>query len=143
MSATLILTTPTLRTHFLEFPIQAAIISSPLIFLLNYPTREIIFILTPLLTFWLFFVHTNIRLHLGWFSRIFTGPQTHRIHHSIEENHRNKNFAQFFPVIDIIFGTYHHPKQNEFPKTGIDDTSYKRTLSSSLLKPFKSWLGIK
>ena len=44
----------------------------------------------------------------------------HCIHHSILDEHKDKNFAQFFPFIDVIFGTYFAPIKNEFPATGTE-----------------------
>ena len=63
--------------------------------------------------------HMNVRWHVGWFSRLWCGPQVHRIHHSLEPAHINKNFAFMFPMWDVIFGTYYHPKKGEFPATGV------------------------
>lgn len=132
--------TSSLRTHFLESPIQAMIIASPVIFLLH-PPQTGLFILTPLLTFWLFFTHANIKLNLKTLTKVITGPQSHRIHHSIEEKHQNKNFAQFFPVIDILFGTYYHPSRDEFPETGLKEQK-EITFKESLLQPFKTWTSL-
>jgi len=64
--------------------------------------------------------HMNVRWHVGWFSRFWCSPQVHRIHHSLEPPHINKNYAFMFPMWDVIFGTYYHPKKDEFPATGVD-----------------------
>ena len=63
--------------------------------------------------------HMNVRWHVGWFSRIWCAPQVHRIHHSLEPQHIDKNFAFQFPMWDVIFGTYFHPRKGEFPATGV------------------------
>lgn len=68
---------------------------------------------------WGFVNHLNIRLGLGKLTPIISGPQWHRLHHSIYPEHYNKNFATFFPVIDIIFGTYYSPRKDEYPPTGL------------------------
>ncbi|MBK8742853.1 MAG: hypothetical protein IPM02_26780 [Betaproteobacteria bacterium] len=39
-----------------------------------------------------------------------TSPAAHRIHHSIEQPHRDRNFAALFPVWDVLFGTYVRPR---------------------------------
>jgi hypothetical protein len=31
-----------------------------------------------------------------------------------------KNFVAFFPIWDILFGTYYHPARDEFPPTGVE-----------------------
>jgi sterol desaturase/sphingolipid hydroxylase (fatty acid hydroxylase superfamily) len=68
-----------------------------------------------------FYNHANIRLHLGKLTAIVSGPQFHRIHHSILPEHYDKNFSGLFPIFDILFGTYHRPSRNEFPPTGLTD----------------------
>jgi sterol desaturase/sphingolipid hydroxylase (fatty acid hydroxylase superfamily) len=65
------------------------------------------------------FAHTNIRLSLGRFALIINNPQYHRIHHSIEPQHRDKNFCRMLPLFDVIFGTAWKPGKDEFPKTGL------------------------
>jgi sterol desaturase/sphingolipid hydroxylase (fatty acid hydroxylase superfamily) len=66
-----------------------------------------------------FINHTNLRLQFSKASVLFISPQTHRIHHSYLPHHQNKNFAAFFPIWDILFGTYYHPARDEFPLTGV------------------------
>ena len=64
-------------------------------------------------------VHTNVRLSLGRFALVFNNPQYHRIHHSLEPQHRDKNFCRMLPLFDVIFGTAWKPGKDEFPKTGV------------------------
>jgi len=72
------------------------------------------------ITLWVYLLHANLRFSFGPFTPIIAGPQYHRIHHSIESAHHNKNFATYFPVWDIVFGTYYRPKRGEFPETGVN-----------------------
>jgi sterol desaturase/sphingolipid hydroxylase (fatty acid hydroxylase superfamily) len=65
--------------------------------------------------------HLNMRLSLGRFSLCIQNPQYHRIHHSIEPQHRDKNFCRLLPLFDVIFGTAWKPGKHEFPKTGLAD----------------------
>lgn len=67
----------------------------------------------------IFINHSNLRLQFGRASVVVTSSQTHRIHHSCLPQHRDKNFVAFFPVWDILFGTYYHPVRDEFPITGV------------------------
>ena len=39
----------------------------------------------------------------------------------IEPQHKDRNFAAFFPIWDILFRTFYFPKRDEFPDTGIVD----------------------
>jgi sterol desaturase/sphingolipid hydroxylase (fatty acid hydroxylase superfamily) len=63
--------------------------------------------------------HLNLRLQLGRFALILNNPQYHRIHHSVEPQHRDKNFCKMLPLFDVIFGTAWKPGKDEFPKTGL------------------------
>jgi sterol desaturase/sphingolipid hydroxylase (fatty acid hydroxylase superfamily) len=65
------------------------------------------------------FYHSGVRLHLPWLNAVLVTPQVHRIHHSVAPAHHNKNFADFLPVFDIVFGTYRKPRRDEFPETGL------------------------
>ena len=64
--------------------------------------------------------HSNLRIQFGWATVLLTSSQSHRIHHSYLPQHRDKNFVGFFPIWDILFGTYYHPAKDEFPLTGVE-----------------------
>ena len=130
--------TSSLRTYFLEYPLQFFIISIPTTYLITIEPS----LLLPLIivtTSWLLFTHTNVRLHLGFLSRYICGPQVHRIHHSNQKIHQDKNFAQFFPIIDVMFGTYYHPHKHEFPTTGTPHLSSDASIPTVLMRPWKLW----
>ena len=88
---------------------------------------------------WTFFIHANLKLSLGWLSWLVDGPQLHRIHHSKMPEHFDRNFAAFFPILDVIFGTYYHPRRGEFPATGVSDEPPVTTLRDAAWLPFRSW----
>jgi sterol desaturase/sphingolipid hydroxylase (fatty acid hydroxylase superfamily) len=52
-------------------------------------------------------------------SNIIVTPWYHRIHHSLQPEHHNKNYAIFFPFWDVLFKTAHFARDKEFPNTGI------------------------
>ena len=91
-----------------------AVISAPLFGVLSLPVP-----LTAAYIAYGFFAHANLRLSLGALTPIIVGPHYHRIHHSRLAQHTNVNFASFFPVFDILFGTYYAPGPDEFPPTGL------------------------
>jgi sterol desaturase/sphingolipid hydroxylase (fatty acid hydroxylase superfamily) len=64
-------------------------------------------------------VHMNVRVSLGRFALCLNNPQYHRIHHSVEPQHRDKNFCRMLPLFDVIFGTAWKPGKDEFPATGL------------------------
>jgi sterol desaturase/sphingolipid hydroxylase (fatty acid hydroxylase superfamily) len=53
------------------------------------------------------FQHTELPWSFGWVGRwVVTPPQMHQIHHSIDEEHRDKNFSNC-PLWDQLFGTWY------------------------------------
>ena len=83
--------------------------------------------------------HANLRLNFGIFIPLISGPQWHRIHHSIEPEHQDKNFAAFFPFIDIIFGTYYRPQKDEYPDTGLVEETAESDLWGATFSPLIKW----
>jgi sterol desaturase/sphingolipid hydroxylase (fatty acid hydroxylase superfamily) len=75
---------------------------------------------------WGFYNHANIRISHGPLTAVLSGPHFHRIHHGMDRRYHNKNFAAFFPVIDIIFATYEVPVPGEVPVTGLSDRMQAR-----------------
>ena len=130
--------TTTLRSYWLEQPIQNILIYFPLFYILGYNEQSVSFFVIILIVM-LVFSHANVRLSLGPFTSIIVGPQLHRIHHSKKRKHYDKNFAQFLPIIDIVFGTYYKPHKNEFPSSGTPNLASDESIISTLLKPFQEW----
>jgi sterol desaturase/sphingolipid hydroxylase (fatty acid hydroxylase superfamily) len=78
---------------------------------------------------WGFVNHANVRLSFGPLTSLVAGPQWHRIHHSVEPEHRDRNFAAFFPFIDRMFGTYYAPAPDEYPATEAEGFLMQATIS--------------
>lgn len=81
--------------------------------------------------------HMNVRFSLGRFALVVNNPQYHRIHHSIEPQHLNKNFCQLFPLFDVIFGTAWKPAKDEFPATGLVPRDRASGFLDGLIWPFR------
>ncbi|MEE9338571.1 MAG: sterol desaturase family protein [Methylococcaceae bacterium] len=139
------------RTHFLEQPVQLIVVSLPGLYLLpaiihkttgvhsfQLTSTELV-IYTIIALIFLIGSHANIRWQLGKLTPVFTAPQYHRLHHSIERKHYDKNFAQYFPLFDKLFGTYCAPKKDEFPKTGTPELASDASLFMTLIRPFILW----
>ena len=87
---------------------------------------------------WGFFNHMNVRVGLGPLTPLVSGPQWHRLHHSVSEEHHDKNFATFFPFIDLLFGTYRRPAAGEYPPTGLAGEPPGR-LHAATVAPLRAW----
>ena len=88
---------------------------------------------------WGFVNHANIKVRFGVLTPVISGPQWHRIHHSTVEAHRDRNFATFFPFIDMIFGTYYRPRKGEFPPTGLIDGERSNSWAEATFQPLVYW----
>lgn len=128
------------RTHILEQPLAAVFISTPMAVLFTLPPMTIAWV-AILPWAWAYMVHANIRLSFGPLWWLLASPQYHRIHHSVEPQHFDKNFAVWFPLWDILFGTAYRPKPGEYPKTGVAGVEAK-TVASMYLLPFKGWYAM-
>jgi len=67
-------------------------------------------------------------------------PHWHRIHHSVEPKHYDKNFSSAFPIMDVIFGTAYRPAPDEYPETGLIPRENPQ-LWEGIIWPFRGWLG--
>lgn len=126
------------RKHILEHIFEEFTIVLPLILIFSDPVLPVI-VQSLFFNGWGYFNHMNARIDLGPLTSIVSGPQFHRIHHSIDSKHYNKNFAAFFPFIDQIFGTYYKPSAEEYPDTGLEDRDDVHNLLFVYVEPLKNW----
>lgn len=84
-----------------------------------------------------YFLHMNLAIGFGRCSAWLNSPQFHRLHHSALPEHVDCNFNQFFPVFDVLFGTYRQPRRNEFPPTGLVNGETPLTLHNMLFWPWR------
>ncbi|MBB5471160.1 sterol desaturase/sphingolipid hydroxylase (fatty acid hydroxylase superfamily) [Paraburkholderia sp. CI2] len=82
------------------------------------------------------FEHADTRISFGPISYLFPDNRFHRIHHSVELRHYNRNFAAVVTLWDVLFGTAHFPKKGEWPEVGLDYTDEPDGLVDYLLMPF-------
>jgi sterol desaturase/sphingolipid hydroxylase (fatty acid hydroxylase superfamily) len=121
------------RHHWTEEALRYFVMFMPLLFLFGTPERTLPW-LGILIGVAGMFIHWNTPLRLGPLTGVIVGPQYHRLHHSIEPQHYDKNFAVMFPVWDRLFGTQAMPQGDEFPVTGLSDVP--RSNGLRLLAPF-------
>jgi len=131
--------TTTWRHHWLEMPMETVAVIVPAAVLFKPPivTIPLAYLITQGMSY---FIHLNSRISLGPLTPIIAGPQTHRIHHSKLPEHIDKNFAAIFPLWDVIFGTYYHPKKGECPPCGLASGETVHSFRYALLMPFITWV---
>jgi sterol desaturase/sphingolipid hydroxylase (fatty acid hydroxylase superfamily) len=126
------------RFHFVEYLVSRPIVMIPLMMFGVQVPHIVVFSL--LATWQTRFYHANIRSNLGFLRYIFVTPQSHRIHHSIEPRHADKNFGVMFSFWDRLFKT-RVAAHDIYPKTGIEDVSFplerQKNLASLLFSPLR------
>ena len=85
------------------------------------------------------FVHANVKINLGWLGWLLTSPQFHRVHHSHEVQHADKNFGGFLSIFDYLFGTA-CPSRIVYPETGIDDSKFPTEDKVKVRQLPRNWL---
>ncbi len=109
------------RTHPVETIVSQAVIFLPM-FMLQLNPYAVAWI--ALASSWYQrLYHANIRTNFGVLKSFLVTPQSHRIHHSIEAQHRDKNFGVLFTVWDRMLGTLYH-SYDEYPETGVEDEEF-------------------
>ena len=68
--------------------------------------------------------HANVRTRLGPLRYVLVTPQSHRVHHSVLPEHRDKNFGVLFSVWDRLFGTQLDVPAGDYPPTGVADAAF-------------------
>jgi sterol desaturase/sphingolipid hydroxylase (fatty acid hydroxylase superfamily) len=121
------------RHHVLSYALNL-VCYAPMLFLFGSfgPNVLIAFLMFRL---WGFVNHANVRLSFGFLTPVIAGPQWHRIHHSTQPEHFNRNFATFFPFIDKLFGTYYEPAGNEYPATGLMTSGSESFIRQATISP--------
>jgi hypothetical protein len=117
--------TTAVRHHWSEFLFQGIVVSLPFTMLFKITPPQAGFV-ALIFGAWQFFVHANLRLHLGFFAWLAAGPQVHRIHHSIEAEHRDKNFAAYFPIWDVLSALITTRGAGSIPRPASTDFGWKR-----------------
>jgi lathosterol oxidase len=85
------------------------------------------------------FLHANVKINLGWLGWVIASPQFHRVHHSADPAHFDKNYGVVLSVFDYMFGTGHRTR-DIYPETGIDDDQFPTENNTRLLGLAENWV---
>jgi len=130
------------RYHVLEYVVRNTVVAFPFL-ILSFETPAVIG-LAFFVKWYGRFYHGNIRSNFGPLRYVLVTPQSHRVHHSIEAKHTDKNFGSLFTFWDYLFGTQ-YKGWDEYPDTGIigePDFPHenKLRLSSLISKPIQQMI---
>lgn len=110
------------RSHFVDRIVASLVMFLPF-YAFQVPSLYAVAVIGLYIAIHSRFVHTNVRLNLGWLGWLIVSPQFHRVHHSVDPLHYDKNYAAVISVFDYAFGTA-YPSRDVYPETGIDDIRF-------------------
>jgi ornithine lipid hydroxylase len=64
-------------------------------------------------------------------------PQNHLVHHAVDQELYDSNYAAFTPLWDVVFGTYRHPDRNPVTAVGIDPSTVPQGFVAQLVYPVR------
>ena len=113
----------TTRGHFIETSVLT--IFDTLVFLLfGLPLEQYLFFVY-FREVYSHLLHSNIQWHFGWIGKyILLSPIAHRIHHSVDPKHFNKNYGSVFVWWDKLFGTFYFTKESV--EIGVEPNEYNK-----------------
>jgi sterol desaturase/sphingolipid hydroxylase (fatty acid hydroxylase superfamily) len=119
-----------MRYHHVEYLVSRTVMTFPLL-MLQANLAEVTYY--GILHGWYTrLIHTGIRTDLGPLRHLLVTPQSHRVHHSIEPAHTDRNFGVIFACWDVLFGTQYRG-WNEYPATGVRDPHFPVERSANAL----------
>jgi sterol desaturase/sphingolipid hydroxylase (fatty acid hydroxylase superfamily) len=123
--------------HFTERGVRDLLFILPLS-LISFRFPATPFVMIALRELLELYIHSPIDIHFGPLRRIFVDNRFHRIHHSLEAAHFDKNFGILLSIWDRIFGTAYNPAQNEWPSTGVAGIKPPRSVLGYFLYPISA-----
>lgn len=125
-----------IRAHPLEILSQAIFYAIPLA--LVQPSAEVALVAVILQLSIGIFQHSNIDLELGWWEYVFSIGDNHRYHHYPDKGIGDSNYGGEFIVWDILFGTFHNPRdERPHDNIGIGTApDYPMTVAGLYIAPF-------
>jgi len=123
--------------HFTEEFFRIPFMAIPLSLLFSFKQGYVPWIWSLVIGWHAIFIHSSTRLNLGWLRYALIDNRFHRIHHSKEHKHFDKNFGGTSAIWDILFGTAHYPKRDEWPDVGLDDMKQAANTRQFLFRAFR------
>ncbi|MFO1082023.1 MAG: sterol desaturase family protein [Reyranellaceae bacterium] len=123
--------------HVAEDLFQFVAVTLPMAILLGVESGPVPWLVLVLAGTHGFYIHSSSRLGLGPLRWVLCDNRFHRIHHSRELRHRDRNFGTSTPLWDVLFGTAWFPRRDEWPSVGLDEQPEPRSVAEFLLLPFR------
>lgn len=121
------------RTHLLNTIVDRSLVLVPLYLLGS--TKEALDIYVTFAAIQAVWIHSNTNIPVGILKYLIVTPQFHHWHHSSEKPAWDTNYSSHTPLFDIVFRSYHMPKQHWPTKYGTTD-NIPRTFIKQFKYPF-------
>jgi ornithine lipid hydroxylase len=126
------------RGHFLDMLTRGLVVYAPLV--LAGAPREAMLAYAAAVTVFGPIAHANVSVRLPAFlHRLVLTPQVHRIHHAKSLTLSSKNYADVFPLWDVVFGTFEDPERHPDLEYGVEGGMQPEEIVGQLLAPFGDW----
>lgn len=122
--------------HFTEEIFRIPFIAIPISLLFSFDQGFVPWVWAFFLGWLGIYQHSATKLHFGWLRYILPDNRFHRIHHSKEKRHFDKNFGSGSALWDILFGTAYYPRNDEWPDVGVAKLPEPKNLREFLFRPF-------
>jgi sterol desaturase/sphingolipid hydroxylase (fatty acid hydroxylase superfamily) len=128
------------RTHLLDMLMRSATVYAPFV-ILGAPPEVLVWypiavtILGPI-------AHANVAVRLpAWLHPLLMTPQVHRLHHARPLALSRSNYANVFPLWDVLCGTFCAPGRHAHFEYGIEPDPHPRAFAAQLLWPLRRRSG--
>ncbi|HKP55300.1 MAG TPA: sterol desaturase family protein [Polyangiales bacterium] len=121
------------RAHPVES--YALVLNTLPLFALGFPV-DMLLPLAPFTIVYGMLIHSQLRFNPRRFCYFINSPAYHHWHHSRKYSGNGSNFAGYFPMFDVLFGTFDFPKEAP-EKVGVEDPNMPQTLLGQLAYPFR------
>jgi len=125
----------TSRFHPLETSLQFLCDTAP--FILLGVSDEVLSLYFVLHASKGFLQHSNLDVRLGLANRLISGPELHRLHHSLDPTQSRSNFGNKLSIWDLIWGTYLDPANQVVSTLGIEVDEGQAPFSVQFRQPFR------
>ncbi len=124
--------------HFTEELFRIPFITIPLSLLVAVQPGEIPWVWLLLVGAQGVYEHSETRLNFGVLRYLIPDNRYHRIHHSRDPRHFDKNFGSASALWDMVFGTLHAPRTGEWPQVGLAGIGEPASVPDFLGRPFRA-----
>jgi lathosterol oxidase len=126
------------RSHFVDKLASSLVMFIPF-YIFKVPNLYAVAVVSLYVSIHSRFVHVNAKINLGWLGWVIASPQFHRVHHSAEPAHVDKNFAGILSIFDYLFGTA-YSSRSVYPETGICNAQFPTEDKARVLQLPENWL---